>query len=130
LQLDRGAFRDYERAHSLVLDALRRDASPTRLAHSRKGDFDGGDFTNTGLLTRPLELPHTLMLPSAPTNVGGKILPAIRSDVDETRKTFVCHTRAGKIEAGGQCVGADVCAKGKCARLDGQKSFFTALFGY
>ena len=74
--------------------------------------FDGGNFRETGrLLEKPLALPHVLLLPSAP--VGS--LPALRSDADGARPTFVCHTRIDAVEHGGQCRGADVCARGKCA---------------
>ena len=82
-----------------------------------EGPYDGGNFSATGLLDVPLALPHVLLLPSAP--VGS--LPAVRSDPVRSRPTFVCHTRIDKDEYG-QCVGADVCAAGRCAPFLGLTS--------
>ena len=90
---------------------LARDAATIRRLAKVPGRFDGGAFAETRTIHWPLELPRVLLLPSAP--VAG--LPAIRSDFDEARQTFACHTRWDKVERGGQCRGVDVCARGKCA---------------
>ena len=74
------------------------------------GDLDGGAFDKTGVLVAPLELPNVLLLPSA----AFRGLPAIRSDVDKTKRTFACHTRPGKAEKGTQCTGDAICADAKC----------------
>ena len=49
---------------------------------------------------------------------------------DGTRPPFVCHTRIEKDE-GGQCVGADVCAAGRCdpfLSLTSKSSFAVGRF--
>ena len=110
---DSSLFDRYAVAHNKrgALHILQRDAARIR-AQNGLTAFDGGSFRETGrLLETPLALPHVLLLPSAPV----ASLPALRSDADGTRPTFVCHTRIDAVEHGGQCKGADVCARGKCA---------------
>jgi hypothetical protein len=110
---DSSLFDRYAVAHNKrgALHVLQRDAARIR-AQNGITAFDGGNFRETGrLLEKPLALPHVLLLPSAPV----ASLPALRSDADGTRPTFVCHTRIDAVEHGGQCKGADVCARGKCA---------------
>ena len=103
-------FKKYSHAHAEAVSLLQRDAMYIRQKAGMKGPYDGGNFSATGLLYDvPLALPHVLLLPSAP--VGS--LPAVRSDPVRSRPTFVCHTRIEKDEQG-QCVGADVCAAGRC----------------
>ena len=63
-----------------------------------------------GQLREPAVVGRVLLLPALP--VGG--LPALRSDRDPARRTFVCHTKPGRPEQGGQCDAADVCAKSRC----------------
>ena len=103
-------FKKYSHAHAEAVSLLQRDAMYIRQKAGMDGPYDGGNFSATGLLYDvPLALPHVLLLPSAP--VGS--LPAVRSDPVRSRPTFVCHTRIEKDEQG-QCVGADVCAAGRC----------------
>jgi len=103
-------FKKYSHAHAEAVSLLQRDAMYIRQKAGMEGPYDGGNFSATGLLYDvPLALPHVLLLPSAP--VGS--LPAVRSDPVRSRPTFVCHTRIEKDEQG-QCVGADVCAAGRC----------------
>ena len=111
---DGALFDRYALAHNKrgALHVLQRDFSQIRAKAGLAGPFDGGAFKMSGRLHETaLALPHLLLLPSAP--VGS--LPALRSDIDEKRPTFVCHTRIDAVEHGGQCRGADVCARGKCA---------------
>ena len=103
-------FTKYSQAHDHAVELLQRDAATIRERVGLAGPYTGGNFSRTGLLDAPLELPHVLLLPSAP--VGA--LPAVRSDPVRSRGTFVCHTRIDKDE-GGQCVGAKICAEGRCA---------------
>ena len=103
-------FKKYSHAHAEAVSLLQRDAMYIRQKAHMSDTYNGGNFSATGLLYDvPLALPHVLLLPSAP--VGS--LPAVRSDPVRSRPTFVCHTRIEKDE-GGQCVGADVCAAGRC----------------
>ena len=69
-----------------------------------------GDRLPQGQLREPAVVGRVLLLPALP--VGG--LPALRSDRDPARRTFVCHTKPGRPEQGGQCDAADVCAKSRC----------------
>ena len=103
-------FSTYGAAHGAAVERLMRDASRLRALAKIGGDLDGGTFDKTGVLTAPLELPNVLLLPSA----AFRGLPAIRSDVDKTKRTFACHTRPGKAEKGTQCTGDAVCADAKC----------------
>ena len=112
--VDASLFKDYDGARGAI-GALRRDAPAIRDGAHMAGPWDGGDFGDTGILTVPLELPKVLILPSAPVADAAGSLPAVRSDVDETRGTFACHTRPGKRERGDQCAGDAICAGGKCA---------------
>ena len=110
-------FKKYSHAHLEAVSLLQRDAMYIRQKANMDGPYNGGNFSATGLLDVPLALPHVLLLPSAP--VGS--LPAVRSDPVRSRPTFVCHTRIDKDEHG-QCVGADVCAGGRCAPFLGLTS--------
>ena len=110
-------FKKYSHAHLEAVSLLQRDAMYIRQKANMEGPYNGGNFSATGLLDVPLALPHVLLLPSAP--VGS--LPAVRSDPVRSRPTFVCHTRIDKDEYG-QCVGADVCAAGRCAPFLGLTS--------
>ena len=103
-------FSTYGAAHGAAVERLMRDASRLRALAKIGGDLDGGAFDKTGVLVAPLELPNVLLLPSA----AFRGLPAIRSDVDKTKRTFACHTRPGKAEKGTQCTGDAVCADAKC----------------
>ena len=69
-----------------------------------------GDRLPQGQLREPAVVGRVLLLPALP--VGG--LPALRSDRDPARRTFVCHTKPGRPEQGGQCDAADVCAESRC----------------
>ena len=65
---DSSLFDRYAVAHNKrgALHVLQRDAARIR-AQSGITAFDGGSFRETGrLLEKPLELPHVLLLPSAP----------------------------------------------------------------
>jgi len=81
------------------------------LQRDPQNSYNGGNFEQTQLLDRPLELPGVLLLPSAP--IPERALPALRSDFDKSRPTFCCHTRIDKDEEG-QCRGNDICAHSKC----------------
>lgn len=110
-------FSRYEYAHHRAVEVLAARADALRAsAGLDDDDDDGGSFRATHRVTRPLQLPGTVVvLPTAP--FAG--LPALRSDVNASATTFCCHTRITHVEGDGQCVGANICAKRKCAPFVG-----------
>ena len=94
----------YDPAHFETYKLARRAALPALSAAV------GAARLPRGQLDAAVVVGNVLLLPALP--VGD--LPALRSDQDWTRRTFVCHTKPGRPEQRGQCDAADVCARARC----------------
>lgn len=94
---DASAFETYKTARRVAIPALAKVLGEAKLPR--------------GQLAAPAKVGAVLLIPALP--VGD--LPALRSDQNWTRPTFLCHTKPDRPEQRGQCDARDACAGDRCA---------------